>query len=436
MALHQYIGARYVPYYYENSLDPTSTEWEPNVNYEALTVVTLPNQHSYISKKFVPDTVGTPAANADYWLDTGSNDAYIQALQDQIDDMNDGSIPGSLQYQIDHIQMNDVHSYHWLIITDSYGMEPTLTDAFSQKLIDYLGLAASEYEIIIKNGGGIGGGSFVTAAGETTLDDSKPVKVIIAGGFNDATYFDNGGSFGTFITNIQAINTTLAGKFSNFEVLCAFIAYESSATEASRTNAIAFGTACEGYKLSSRFGWRYITGSEYLLHNNNLDSSGFHPTAAGAIEIATGLATGIFTGACPSYIAAKNLSNFLTYNISGATATHVRGDIRQIINGPIGTIYIDDWYFTLSTGISVAANTFLPIATIPDLAGLFLNSKKYSKTTGVCRISVNGVVQTFCAQIVFDGNQIGIIGPDNLSNCDAFILNGIASFDSRAPFYY
>lgn len=82
---HQYIGARYVPYYYENSLDPTSTEWEPNVHYEALTVVTLPNNHSYISKKDVPDTVGTPAANADYWLDTGSDNAYIQALSDRVD---------------------------------------------------------------------------------------------------------------------------------------------------------------------------------------------------------------------------------------------------------------------------------------------------------------------------------------------------------------
>lgn len=85
MALHQYIGARYVPYFYQNSLDPTSTEWEPNVTYEALTVVTLPNDHTYISKKEVPDTIGSPALNAEYWLDQGSYNAYIQNLQNQID---------------------------------------------------------------------------------------------------------------------------------------------------------------------------------------------------------------------------------------------------------------------------------------------------------------------------------------------------------------
>lgn len=93
MSVHQYIGARYVPYYYENSLDPTSTEWEPNVHYEALTVVTLPNNHSYISKKDVPDTIGSPALNAAYWLDTGSDNAYIQNLQDQIDIINNTDLP-------------------------------------------------------------------------------------------------------------------------------------------------------------------------------------------------------------------------------------------------------------------------------------------------------------------------------------------------------
>ena len=50
MSVRQYIGARYVPTYYQNSLDPTSSEWEPNVNYDPLTIVSLPNLHSYQSK--------------------------------------------------------------------------------------------------------------------------------------------------------------------------------------------------------------------------------------------------------------------------------------------------------------------------------------------------------------------------------------------------
>ena len=103
--MRQYIGARYVPTYYQNSLNPTSSEWEANVQYDPLTIVSLPNLHSYQSKKFVPANIGSPASNPEYWYDQGYASAYYQALQDQIDDMNDGTVPGSLQNQIN--DMND-----------------------------------------------------------------------------------------------------------------------------------------------------------------------------------------------------------------------------------------------------------------------------------------------------------------------------------------
>ena len=88
MATRQYIGARYVPKFYTNSVDG-STQWEANVVYEPLIYVTLQNGHMYISKKQVPATVGTPASNAEYWLDMGSYNGYIESLQNQIDDIND-----------------------------------------------------------------------------------------------------------------------------------------------------------------------------------------------------------------------------------------------------------------------------------------------------------------------------------------------------------
>ena len=101
----QYIGARYVPIFYQNSQDPTSSLWENNVTYEAMTWVSLANGHMYISKKQVPANIGSPADNGEYWLEAGQYNAYIQQLQDQIDDMNDGDVSGSLQNQIN--TMND-----------------------------------------------------------------------------------------------------------------------------------------------------------------------------------------------------------------------------------------------------------------------------------------------------------------------------------------
>ena len=85
MAQLQYIGARYVPVWYHNSVDDTAN-WEVNVEYEPLTFVTSLNNHLYLSKKTVPDNIGTPADNTDYWLDMGAFSGGAN-LQEQIDDI-------------------------------------------------------------------------------------------------------------------------------------------------------------------------------------------------------------------------------------------------------------------------------------------------------------------------------------------------------------
>ena len=104
----QYIGARYVPKFYVNSQNPDSSEWEPNVDYEYMTWVSLPNGSMYLSKTNVPATVGSPVSNPEYWMTAGQFNAYIQQLQSEINDMNDVSINGSLQNQIASMQNGSV----------------------------------------------------------------------------------------------------------------------------------------------------------------------------------------------------------------------------------------------------------------------------------------------------------------------------------------
>ena len=86
MAVREYIGARYVTKVYENSLDPSSAEWEAGVTYEPLTMVTYLNS-SYLSKKEVPGSIGDPASNPSYWVVTGAYNGQILNLQNQIDDL-------------------------------------------------------------------------------------------------------------------------------------------------------------------------------------------------------------------------------------------------------------------------------------------------------------------------------------------------------------
>lgn len=90
MAL-QYIGGRYVPGF-KGTYDNTQA-------YEALDVVDNGMGTSYIAK--IPVPAGTPLTNTTYWALYGSANGAIINLQNQIDDMNDGTVPGSLQNQID-----------------------------------------------------------------------------------------------------------------------------------------------------------------------------------------------------------------------------------------------------------------------------------------------------------------------------------------------
>ena len=87
----QYIGARYVPKFYENSHDPSSMEWESNKGYEALTVVTW-NDDTYTSKKPVPSGIGNPSSNPQYWAKTGNFNAALEGLQEEVSAIKNGEL--------------------------------------------------------------------------------------------------------------------------------------------------------------------------------------------------------------------------------------------------------------------------------------------------------------------------------------------------------
>lgn len=76
MGVRQYIGARYVPKFYEGS---NGSQWDSGVMYEPLTIVQYLT-NTYCSKKTVPSTVGAPNLNPDYWANIG----LLGEVQDDI----------------------------------------------------------------------------------------------------------------------------------------------------------------------------------------------------------------------------------------------------------------------------------------------------------------------------------------------------------------
>lgn len=89
----RYIGARYVPRFM-GTYDPTQV-------YEVLDVVDGEDEFLYISKQPVPRN--TPPSNRTYWAVYGhiqNVQNQIDAINDEIADMKDGTVAGSLQNQI------------------------------------------------------------------------------------------------------------------------------------------------------------------------------------------------------------------------------------------------------------------------------------------------------------------------------------------------
>ena len=119
--VRQYIGARYVPKFYENS--GGTAEWQSGVIYEPLTIVTY-NGNSYTSKKPVPASVGNPSANPSYWVATGIFSAQVETLRLAVEALTDDT---------EVLQHNAKGSY--ILIGDSFSVGLTTDDGNTYTLV-------------------------------------------------------------------------------------------------------------------------------------------------------------------------------------------------------------------------------------------------------------------------------------------------------------
>ena len=183
--VREYVGARYVPKFM-GTFDATQS-------YEALCVVDNGLGTSYISK--IPTPAGTPLTDTDHWAIYGASSGAIINLQQQIDDMKDGTVDGSLQQQIDIINKPSLKYKNIIAIGDSWG-EGYMSESgygwthYLKDMIDY----DSFYELNENSIGfvniGTAGHNFQTLlqANESVITNPDDIDcIIVAGGYNDVT---------------------------------------------------------------------------------------------------------------------------------------------------------------------------------------------------------------------------------------------------------
>lgn len=287
----RYVGARYVPVWYHNSLDDTSN-WEVNVEYEPLTFVTTLNNHLYISKKTVPDNIGTPADNTEYWLDMGVFSGSYADLEQQIDDLRD---------LIDSL---NVLPKKYLLIGDSYGtytnpddglLYSWIDDVISETGINGTKLAVgsigfrpphdgvSSYEEVLQT----------AIQNETITDLESYTDIIVCGGANDASGIVYGDiTKSTIETGMRSFITYAKSKFPNATISIGFIGMLPN------TFGKGYYPALEVYRSCTEYDCHYLTNVEYIQEIEYLMPDGVHITPAGYEEFKKYLPRAVIDGYC------------------------------------------------------------------------------------------------------------------------------------------
>ena len=279
--VRQYIGARYVTKIYENSLDPSSAEWEAGVTYEPLTMVTYLNS-SYLSKKAVPGSVGDPAANPSYWVVTGAYNGQIAQLQNDVQELQQASATHEIAQK----------DRKYILIFDSFGALGV--SAIAEQA------CTGGYHTLNVGGAGFSAGSpswptaFATYVASLTPDEcAEYTDVMIFGGVNDYAETET-----NIINGMTAINTTCQTYMPQVRVT---VCPDAFPTRLDGTIVSYMAGVLPAYlKGCTTLGWRYINGLNAFIHNDQyISSDGIHPTATGATRLGNAIKDLILTENLP-----------------------------------------------------------------------------------------------------------------------------------------
>ena len=305
MAVRQYIGARYTIKVYENSVDPSTADWQSGVAYEPITLVTY-NNSSYLSKKAVPASVGNPASNPSYWVCTGYYNGQIMTLQSQIDALNSA---------LDELNVRSGNG-KILMIGDSIGVA-TNTDGktFFELFAAYAGHTVNSDAFISS----ISSRGFTTAfatygnfkimfdqfwVDHPTLDPNDFSDIIVCGGANDQS-----STVSTITAAISAFCADVKATCPNAEIyigVCTRNQVNSAGSTAFRT------VALPAYKDCIKYGAKYLSGLEFVLFNSALQADKLHPNSDGVNALATGLYQAFTTGQAHIMTALINTNDNVT----------------------------------------------------------------------------------------------------------------------------
>lgn len=253
MGTRQYIGARYVPKFFEG--EGGSIEWVgSNIPYEALVMVTHLN-NTYTSKKPVP--VGIDITNTEYWALTGNFNSQITVLANEIDDVSD---------RVTVLENNTLIGKQIAVFGDSYADPNNVFTKWIDDLSEYSGKAVHN-----NSDSGRTAGSILSAI---TTDDFVADVYIIECGIND---WNGNVTPSTFASNLNNIVTRCRTLNSDCDIM--FITPPANLTQLPNYSSVHTYFPLEMYRQVM---WtvaqdRYLMVCSGLKMNNFVMGDGLHP---------------------------------------------------------------------------------------------------------------------------------------------------------------
>lgn len=289
----QYIGARYVPKFFENAQG--GNDWTSGVIYEPLTIVTY-NGNSYTSKRAVPATVGNPSSNPTYWAATGLYNAQVEELRQEVEAYK-AEVDGyadDLEANIALTNRINLRGRNFILIGDSYaaGVNPdeTTQGGWAKRFHDYCNGWANVYYNIRALGGVYGFASSrpyidVIQSLESEIDDPESITdIAVFGGTNDL-----------------GIASQVPAKIAEFMAYC-HTQYPNATVRVGCLGRYLSRMRSElepVYRQVCNYGGEYVSDTLNLICNKQyISSDGVHLLNAGYAYYSPYIANAIISGRC------------------------------------------------------------------------------------------------------------------------------------------
>ena len=395
----QYIGARYVPLFFNNP-DGTN-EWVQGISYEPLTIVTYLGS-SFTSRKQVPSGVGSPNLNAEYWAETGNYNAQVEEYRKEVTELSNKTY--------------NLTNKNIIVVSDSYGtggtQSGTTYKTFIEYAKDFTGL--NIYNLSESGAGfantGDSGHNFKSLL--LTLDDDVDKNTItdiyVLGGYNDRTYLGP-----AILQGIKEFKLQANNLYPNARVFCGFIAWSRIYTDYDSL----FKTKI-AYETCTSLGVPYLINIETTMHDlSRFDSDNIHPNEYGNQGLAEQLVNAIYTNNCieADYTNIDlTITPYLDIVYNHGFTERLKGN--NIFFGSTTRLNVTNMIG--ANTITCDGNNPIKIGALPKTSGYFIGNK-------TCVTSVPGVI------ILENSDTVPAVFDINITNSE--ISLNIIAYENHAP---